>query len=502
VFANPSGAFSLKFSRLNLFRWISIALIISAAILLVLQLIQFSRIRAGFPPGTNIAGVSVGGLNQQQAADRLTQAFNTSIELIYQDQYIHIKPSLLGFNLEVESMIAEADQQRVTLPFWPSFWDFLWNLTTSSRDTPLQAEINENRVRLFLMEEIASRYDQPPTSSQPIAGSNNFQYGIPGVILDVERSLPIIEKALLEPYDRSINLVVSSVAPPRPSLENLEVLLKQIIDRSKFDGLTELYILDLENRKEINFAYERGIDLEPGIAYTAASTIKIPIMVSTFKRIPDPTSANAADLIELMIEESKNPPADQLMEIYLDPNIGPMFVTQDMQEIGLENTFLAGHFFLGAPLLQRYITIANTRLDYDTDPDIYNQTTTAEMGMLLDDIYQCSQTNGGAFSAVWGDAISQSECQLMITYLTQNKIAQLIQAGLPDGTQFAHKHGWVVEVNDGVIHTMLDAGIVFSPGGNYVIVMAMYQPTQLIFDIGNLLSAQLSTAIYNFFNIS
>jgi beta-lactamase class A len=263
-----------------------------------------------------------------------------------------------------------------------------------------------------------------------------------------------------------------------------------------------LYILDLENRKEINFAYERGIDLEPGIAYTAASTIKIPIMVSTFKRIPDPTSANAADLIELMIEESKNPPADRLMEIYLDPNFGPMFVTQDLQEIGLENTFLAGHFFLGAPLLQRYITIANTRLDYDTDPDIYNQTTTAEMGMLLDDIYQCSQTNGGAFSAVWGDAISQSECQLMITYLTQNKIAQLIQAGLPDGTQFAHKHGWVVEVNDGVIHTMLDAGIVFSPGGNYVIVMAMYQPTQLIFDIGNLLSAQLSTAIYNFFNIS
>ena len=491
----------MSHSRFNLFRWISIILIILAAILLVLQLIQFSRIRAGFPSGTNIAGVSVGGLNQQQAADRLTQAFNNPIELIYENQYIQVKPSLLGFKLGVEAMIAEADQQRVTLPFWPSFWDYLWNRVTPSRDTPLQSDFDENRVRLFLMEEIASRYDEPPLSSQPIPGSDKFIYGSPGVVLDVEHSVTLIGNALQEPYVRSVNLVISEVDPPRPSLENLEVLLKQIIDRSRFDGLTELFILDLENRKEINFAYERGIDLDPGIAYTAASLIKIPIMVSTFRRIPDPTPANASDLIELMIEESENPPADRLMQIYLDPNIGPNFVTQDLREIGLENTFLGGHFYQGAPLLNRYITYANTRLDYDTDPDIYNQTTTAEMGMLLDDIYQCAQTNGGTFNSVWEEAISQAECQLMITYLTQNKISALIQAGLPDGTQYAHKHGWVVET-DGVIHTMMDAGIVFSSGGNYVVVIAMYQPTQLIYDIGNLLTAQLSTAIYNFFNIS
>ena len=201
-----------------------------------------------------------------------------------------------------------------------------------------------------------------------------------------------------------------------------------------------------------------------------------------------------------MVDQSENPPADSLMKIYLDPNIGPIFITQDMQEIGLQNTFLGGHFYDGAPLLQRYSTPANQRLDYTTDPDVYNQTTTAEMGMLLDDIYQCAQIGGGTFSAVFGEDITQSECQLMITYLTQNKIAALLQAGLPDGTNFAHKHGWTID--EGIMYSIINAGIVFSPNGNYIVVIAMYQPTQLIYDVANLLSAQISTAIYNYFNIS
>jgi len=491
----------LKISRFSLFRWIAITLAVLAAILLVIQLIQFSRIRAGFPPGTLIGGIAVGGLNQQQAADRVTQAYNNPIELVYKDQLIQVKPSQLGFDLNVETMIAAADQQRVRLPFWSSFWDYLWNRSPVAHDTPLSATVDENQIRLFLMNEISARYDQNPESSQPIPGTINFLLGKPGVVLNVDKSIAVVEQVLQTPFNRSAELIIGEVKPPRPSLENLEILIKQIIDKSNFDGLTEVYVLDLKNRNEINFAYEQGVDYDPGIAFTAASTIKIPIMASTFKRLKEPTPQGAADLMTQMIEKSENPPADKLMEVYLDPNIGPIYVTQDMQEIGLKNTFLAGHFYLGAPLLQRYSTPANQRRDYFTDPDVYNQTTPSDMGMLLDDIYQCAQTGGGTFSAVFQGEISQSECQLMITYLTQNKIAVLLQAGLPDGTQIAHKHGWIVEI-DGVIHSIIDAGIIFTPGGNYVAVIALYQPTQLIFDVANYISAQISTAIYNYFNIS
>jgi len=491
----------LKVNRINLFRWIAIFLLVSSLVLLVIQLTRFSRLRAGFSPGTRIAGIAVGGLDQQQAAERTTQAYNMPIELVYNDQHMLLKPSQLGFELDITALIAVADQQRVTLPFWSSFWDYLWNRPLKTIDTPLQASIDENRIRNFLIDEIASRYDQVPASSIPIPGSINFQVGSPGLILDIEKSLPIVKRALQSASVRSASLVIEEVSPPRPSLDNLEVLLKQIIDRSNFDGLTEMFILDLEKREELNFAYERGVSYDPGIVFSAASTIKIPIMVSVFRKLGEPTPQTAADLMKQMVDRSENPPADSLMEVYLDPNIGPIFITQDMQEIGLQNTFLAGHFYLGAPLLQRYSTPANQRLDYTTDPDVYNQTTTADMGMLLDDIYQCAQTGGGTFSAVFGDDITQSECQLMITYLTQNKIAVLLQAGLPDGTNFGHKHGWTTEM-DGLIHTILDAGIVFSPNGNYIVVIAMYQPTQLIFDVANLLSAQISTAIYNYFNIS
>ncbi|MDP2966175.1 MAG: serine hydrolase [Pelolinea sp.] len=491
----------MKISRFSLFRWIAIALVVMAVILLVLQLIQFSRIRAGFPPSTLIAGIVVGGLNQQQAADRVTQAYNNPIELVYKDQLIQVKPSQLGFDLNVEAMIAAADQQRVRLPFWSSFWDYLWNRSPVAHDTPLSATVDENRIRLFLMDEIASRYDEVPESSQPIPGTINFQIGKSGIVLNVDKSLAVVEQALQSSFNRSAVLVIGEVEPPRPSLENLGILIKQILDKSNFDGLTEVYVLDLENRSEINFAYEQGVDYDPGIAFTAASTVKIPIMVSTFKRLNEPTPQGAADLIAQMIEKSENPPADKLMETYLESNIGPIYVTQDMQEIGLKNTFLAGHFYLGAPLLQRYSTPANQRRDYFTDPDVYNQTTPSDIGMLLDDIYQCAQTGGGTFAAVFQGEISQSECQVMITYLTQNKIAVLLQAGIPDGTKIAHKHGWVVET-DGVIHSIIDAGIIFSPGGNYVAVVAMYQPTQLIFDVANYLTAQISTAIYNYFNIS
>lgn len=490
----------MKFNRSTLLQWTAIALIIIAGVLFILQLVRYSRLRAGFPPGTLIAGVPVGGLDQQQAAERLEQAYSFPIEVSYGEDPFRIKPSALGFFLNVEAMIAAADQQRVNAPFWSSFWDFLWNRIPQASSTPLRAEVDEKRLRIYLLDEVASRYDRVPESSDPVPGSINFQTGKPGEVLDIERSIEPITQALMSATERKAELIISKVAPPRPSMENLKILLKQIIDRSGFDGLTEVYVLDLENRKEISFAYENSVDYEPGISFTAASTIKIPIMVSVFHRVAEPTPQGAANLIELMIEQSENDPADRLMQIYLDPNIGPNFVTGDLRDIGLDDTFLAGHFYLGAPLLQRYRTPANLRSDYTTDPDPYNQTTTIDMSMLLDDIYQCAQVGGGTLMAVFEGEVSQTECQLMVTYLTRNKIAVLLEAGLPDGTKIAHKHGWITEL-DGLMHAIFDAGIVYSPDGNYIVSIAMYQPTQLIYDIANQLTAQLSTAIYNYFNI-
>jgi beta-lactamase class A len=490
---NRKGGFSI-------FRWISLVFIFIAVLLTVFQLVAFSRVRSIFPAGMRVAGVPVGGLDQKQAADRLIQAYGVPIELRYGDAIIQVKPALVGFDLDLEGMLATADLQRLNRAFWPAFWDYLWNRQSAANEIPLSATISESRLRAYLKDEIAARYDQLPLAAMPVPGTTTFQAGQPGTILDAERAVILIEDALRSPAARVVNLSFNQVSPPRPAYQNLQILLKQIIDLSRFDGLIEMYVEDLQTHQELHFALKGGADIQPDIAFTAASTMKIPIMISTFRRVGEPAPKEVTDLVELMIERSENDPADSLMKTVLDPDTGPLRVTEDMEALGLNSTFLAGYFYPGAPLLKKITTPANQRTDISTDPDLYNQTTPLELGMLLDDLYQCAQTGGGTLAAAFPTEVTQNECRQMITYLTRNKIAVLLEAGLPEGAQIAHKHGWITS-NDGLIHTIGDAGIVYTPGGNYVITIYMYHPVQLLFDPANQLVAQLSAAVYNYFNL-
>ena len=184
----------------------------------------------------------------------------------------------------------------------------------------------------------------------------------------------------------------------------------------------------------------------------------------------------------------------------IDINTGPLIVTQNMKTIGLEDTFLAGFFAPGSPLLDRFTTPANSRDDVYTDPDSYNQTTPLDMGMLLADLYQCSTANGGALIAAFPEKITSQICQQIITYLSTDKIGVLIEAGVPEGTQIAHKHGWITG-SDGVIRNFSDSGIIYSAGGNFILSIYAYHPNQIVFDDANVLFANLGDAVYNFYNL-
>jgi hypothetical protein len=102
-------------------------------------------------------------------------------------------------------------------------------------------------------------------------------------------------------------------------------------------------------------------------------------------------------------------------------------------------------------------------------------------------------------TAVFPGEITQSECQTMNTYLIENQLPSLLTAGIPEGTPIAHKHGWVT--TNGIINTIGDAGIIYSPGGNYILVTFLYHPDQLIWDPASLLIAELSRAVYNYYNL-
>ena len=461
-------------SSIPILRGISIAILSIAIVLFVISLIGYSRQRNNYPAGMTIAGVHVGGVDPQIASQRVLQVYSSPIEVQYGEAIIHVDPTVVGFELDMDSMIAAADLARTGGSFWGGFWNYLWNRDPTPVEVPLSATIAEDRLVAYLQNEISARYDEPPTPAQPVPGSTTFTAGTPGQVLDVERAVRLIEDTLRSPNNRTVVLSFQRSTAARPTMQNLKILLQQNIAVADFDGVMGVYLLDLQNGQEIHFAMDQGeeISVNPDVAFTASSTVKIPIMVSYFiKYGVEALNDQSSNLILDMIRKSENPPADRLMES-LDPARGPLVVTEDMRKIGLENTFLAG-FFCSAefpcPLLEQISTPANQRTDVFTDPDSFNQTTPSDIGMLLADIYQCAEEGGGALIAAFPDKIKTEICQQMINFLASDKIGVLIEAGVPEGTQVAHKHGWISDPASGVIQNISDAAIVYTPGGNYVL---------------------------------
>ena len=483
-------------------RWLSLVFVLLGVVLFTLQLVSFSRIWASFPSGLTIAGVPVGHLDRQAAAQRLLEAYSIPVELHYENAVVQLSPSVVGFQLDLESMLAAADQERTRLPFWAAFWNYLWGSPGTQANIPLSATFSTERLRAYLVDEIAARYDHPPVPALPLTGTVNFQAGVPGTSLDIDRSVTLVETALKTTDQRVIDLPLEHSNPSRPAFQNLQILLHQTIDLAKFDGVIGIYLKDLQNAQEM-YLLEKGgsvISSPPDVAFTAASTIKIPILVGVIKRLGDsPDPAVISHIIE-MIGKSSNPPADWLMQKVIDPARGPLDLTDDLHALGLQNSFMSGYFFPGSPLLAHMKTPANSRSDVITDPDPYSQTTPSEMGLLMESIYQCAQNGGGSLVAVFGGQITQSKCQDMINYLLMDHNAVLIQGGVPDGTKVAHKHGWVTDPY-GVIHDMSDAALVYTPGGNYILTIYLYHPTQLVWDNASKLVSDISRAVYNFYNL-
>ena len=480
-----------------LLRGISLIFILLAAVFMVYQLVQYSVSRSNYPPDMTIGGVPVGGLDPQSASQRLLQVYSVPVEIHYNDAVIDLEPGLIGFQLNTESMLAAADLQRTGASFWRGYWDYLWSRRSPASQIPLVAAYSEDRLRIYLKNEISARYDQAPTSAQPVPGTVNFTPGTPGQTLDIDRAVALIESALNSPDQRVVLLSSQRTVAGRPSLNTLQILLKQIIDQNGFTGIVDLYFLDLQTTDEMQFAYQSGQDISvnPDIAFTASSTIKIPIMVSVFRhfnsKIDEQLTADLKDMIAL----SNNDASDSLMKS-LDEARGPLVVTETIQALGLENTFINGYFYPGALPLELFDTPANKRTDVNTDPDIYSQTTPADMGMLLEDIYLCAQTGGGSLVAVFPGQIDQAACQQMIQYLQEDKLGALIQGGVPEGTIVAHKHGWDIDLTQ-----YSDAGIVYTPGGNYILTIYVYNPGGGNWNIVSPMYAEISRAIYNYFNL-
>ena len=157
-----------KRNTLVILSWVSLGLIFLAFMLAGFSLIRYSQMRANFPLDLTIGDIPVGGLNSTQAAERLIRAYGIPIEMVYGDSVIQVSPSSIGFSLNLETMLAAADLQRIRRGFWEDYWNYLWNSLPKPQPVPLSASISEERLRDYLVNEIVPRYDQMPKAPIPL----------------------------------------------------------------------------------------------------------------------------------------------------------------------------------------------------------------------------------------------------------------------------------------------------------------------------------------------
>ena len=106
-------------------RVISLIFVVLAVVLTMFQLVGYSRQRNNYPAGMTIAGVAVGGVDAQIASERVLQVYSQPVEIQYAGEIIHIDPAVVGFSLDIESMLAAADLARTSSSFWAGFWDLV-----------------------------------------------------------------------------------------------------------------------------------------------------------------------------------------------------------------------------------------------------------------------------------------------------------------------------------------------------------------------------------------
>ena len=446
--------------------------------------ISFRNSLQAIPLETTMGGVDVGGVTPAEAVDMLQFELAQAVEATYQDQVRTLTPESVEFRLDREGTLASIDN---ALSDRMGVSGFLRYLIRSSPDSPLDIPIvatySVDRLDGFLAS-VGQQNDHPPQSPVPLPDALTFRAGRPGYQLDQEASHEAVAASLLSAVDRQVELVVNMEDAPPLEIAQLDEMLRALLE--DFNGISSLFVKDLQTGAQL--------EINPDVAYAGMSLLKIAVMVESYRYLDQAPNIEQTKLLTETMTLSGNFTANLLLRDVIgngDGYQGVEALTASMRYLGLVNTFMATPYDeeVVPPTI---VTPANSRTDVTTQPDPYMQTTARDMGLLLEMLYQCSR-GGGALMVAYPGALTAEECQEGLEMMTRNRIGSLIEAGVPDGTSVAHKHGWIGD-------THADAAIVYSPGGDFVLTVFLYYPGWLEWDLSNPLITDIATATYNYFN--
>jgi uncharacterized protein YraI/beta-lactamase class A len=254
-----------------------------------------------------------------------------------------------------------------------------------------------------------------------------------------------------------------------------------------------LYLQDLQTGEAVTFGND--------FAFSGTSINKIGVLAEYFNTMDGiPNLSEAVDIANTMIC-SENVATNRVMGASAggDNLQGAVNTTNFMRQLGLTRTFLTAPYdttigIATSTPVPRAIEFPITDADQvKGNPNPSNQMAVDEMGWMLSSIYECAYRESGPLMTNF-TGFTPQECRKMIHVMESNTVDGMLKAGVPEGIRVAHKHGWV---ND----THGNAGIFFTPGGDYVMVVMLFKPEFLEFTTVSLPTlANLSLMVYNHYN--
>lgn len=410
-----------------------------------------------YAAGTEVAGVPIGGMTTVEAEAALSAALAeriTPVQLVAGEYATTIDPSSINLRLDVPAMLA------VVKPALGS---------DQPISAPLQLAFDKAALREQIAAFAATSASTPEltviTATEVL--SRSFAY-LPGRAIDLERSLDIVggflsRGQLADP----IFLTRWPTDLPRVSFAQLTEQLEAIA--AAWDGVIGVYLYDLATGTEAA--------VNARTVFSGASTIKTAIMLYGYTKLPAFSERQWARMRAMIIDSDNLAANDILAAGAGGTNTEMAFrgaeeMSDMLADLGLDHL----HLYIPFEALD-YIRLYNVKFRCGPKDPVgeppYAETgcalraTPYAMGQLYRMIDECVRGEGVLLEKF--ELLNPDRCQEMLDLLAENADHTRMVAGIPDGVRVEHKSGWIE-------HTQADAGIVRSPGGDYVLAIYVYKP--------------------------
>lgn len=426
----------------------------------------------------------------ERRLDVIRQVWTQPILLTNGVEVIELNPADVGFIIDENAMRAEIN---------PS-------LRFSLAQTIIIADYSPELLQAYI-NDLAARYSTPAVTTFD-ANTLTFQVQSPGRSLDTATLQDRLQVALFSPYSIGRTVEMPFITENRLGMAVLEQAIVTYFNTYGVfyngpDSVVSVYVEDLTTGENMG--------VQENILHSGTSTSKIGVIASFFRYVYQlPSNQDLYSMLAAVICSS-NADANALIATIGngDSIVGLQQTTDTFCRAGAGNSRVDRNFFIGpageGAVPTNYYDLAgapvcasaaplDTSLSFPIDDGI--QTTAADMGGFLSDIYACANSTEGLALDFPGE-ITQEECGYMLEILSGTNFSHMTELGVPDGVDMAHKVGYAGQATG-------DAGIIYSPNGDYVLTIYMWDSRLGNFDsyaIGRWnIMGEVSRIVYNFFN--